>query len=118
MAARRTFRKADHLLSTREFKAVFQGGRRGRAGGLTVFVRENGLDRARLGLSVGKRFARQSVNRMRMKRLLREAFRLNRDDLPTADIVVVPQPGTGPGGLSAAARALIDAVKHARERKR
>ncbi len=55
----------------------------------TVRAAANGLPFPRLGISVA-RAAGISVARNRMKRLLREAFRLNRDALPQGvDLVVV-----------------------------
>lgn len=47
--------------------------------------RENG---ARLGLIVGKRQLKRAVDRNRVKRVLRETFRVNRSTLPAVDIVV------------------------------
>lgn len=45
----------------------------------------------RLGLSVGRRFERKAVGRNRMRRLLREAFRLERHALPPLDLILIPQ---------------------------
>jgi ribonuclease P protein component len=42
----------------------------------------------RLGIIVGKRFVARSVDRSRLKRLIRECFRTRRLDLPQADYVV------------------------------
>lgn len=49
-------------------------------GPLTVFLRPNELPRHRLGLSIGRRVG-PAVRRNRLKRHLREAFRLSRKDL-------------------------------------
>jgi ribonuclease P protein component len=59
----------------------------------TLLARANGLDTARLGLVVSRRAVSRSVDRHRLKRLLRESFRLIRRQLPPCDILVlVKQP--------------------------
>ena len=46
----------------------------------------------RLGLAVSRRVSSRAVDRNRIKRQIRESFRLNRDLLPPVDIVVIPRP--------------------------
>jgi ribonuclease P protein component len=53
-----------------------------------VIARPNGLTHARLGLAVGVKSAGSAVNRNRIKRVVREAFRLRQQGLPAVDIVV------------------------------
>ncbi|MBI2191749.1 MAG: ribonuclease P protein component [Planctomycetes bacterium] len=88
-----TFEKTRRLLKTREFDAVFNQGRVVRDPQLSIYNRPNGLDLSRLGLQVSRKVG-PAVRRNRIKRLLREAFRLNTSSLPIGyDLVVVPAPG-------------------------
>lgn len=58
---------------------------------LVVYARPNGLNRSRLGVSVGRKLG-PAVRRNRYKRTLREAFRLMQHELPTGyDFVLVPR---------------------------
>lgn len=61
------------------------------SGPLVVFSRPSDRGHARLGLSVGRRVGPAHV-RNRIKRLLREAFRLSQDDLPALDLVINVRP--------------------------
>ncbi len=82
------FPKGDRLWQAAAFRAVYGAGVSRRVGPLVISARPNGLGRLRLGLSVG-RAAGGAVVRNRIKRRLREAFRLQRADLPTGYDVVV-----------------------------
>jgi ribonuclease P protein component len=46
-------------------------------------------NRPRLGLAISRKQARRAVERNRLKRLIREAFRHRQLDLPSVDIVVM-----------------------------
>jgi ribonuclease P protein component len=44
---------------------------------------------ARLGLAVSRKVSKRAVERNRIKRVVREAFRTHREDLPALDILVI-----------------------------
>jgi ribonuclease P protein component len=83
-----------HLLrTTGEFQRVYQTGQRLRGNGFALIFLPNTLPYNRLGISVQKKTG-NSVRRNRIKRLVREVFRLNRELFPQAsDIVVTVRPG-------------------------
>lgn len=61
-----------------------------------VYGCANGLDYPRLGLSVSRKVG-GAVVRGRWKRVLREAFRLRREELPVGiDLVIAPRAGAAP----------------------
>lgn len=76
------------LKKTDEFSSVFAFRRSLRGGPFQLFYRPNGLESARFGVVVGKKFVRQAVKRNRVKRVAREAFRLARSGLPSVDLVL------------------------------
>ena len=82
------FRRAQRLRRPAEFQAVYRQGRRFGNELLTATVRPNEQKTARLGLSIAARTVGNSVSRNRLRRLIRDSFRLQQLSLPPADIVI------------------------------
>ena len=58
----------------------------------TVLFRSGDNENARLGLAIGKKHCKLASGRNRLKRLVRESFRRNKQTLAGLDIVVINQP--------------------------
>jgi len=89
------FRRSQRLTHAKQFEAVHSARVQKARGPLAVSGLPNGLDRSRLGLSVGRRIG-GAVVRNQAKRVVREAFRLCAKDLPGGlDLVVAVRPRRG-----------------------
>jgi ribonuclease P protein component len=80
-AQRRLRRKAD-------FEAAYARGRRFGNGFFGVTLNLNDKGCPRLGLAVAVRVAGGAVERNRIRRVIRESFRLHQHELPSVDLVV------------------------------
>lgn len=110
-------RLARHRLLGGDFQRVYKRGRRAKGANFTAVVLENGTARTRLGLSVGKRFAKRAVDRNRARRLLREAFRLELAALPAGlDVILVAHPGARAPRLLELRAELLRQVSRARDK--
>lgn len=80
--------KQARLLNAADFNRVFEKPSRASDQFFTVLIRPNELGRPRLGMAISKRRVKLSVGRNRIKRLVRENFRLSPDNF-NADYVVL-----------------------------
>ena len=85
----RRFGRQRRLLAREQFESVLRAPHvRMASGPFRLAARRNGVGFTRLGFVVAKRLIRHSVDRNRVKRCIRETFRLAMNDLPAVDVVV------------------------------
>ena len=86
--------RAGHKLrSAAEFERARKSQQRSADSLFSVQWIGNGLGHARIGMAVGVRAVGAAVTRNRVRRLIRESFRLQRQELPAVDIFVIARTG-------------------------
>jgi ribonuclease P protein component len=80
--------KQAKMIKTDDFSSVFNFRKRFSFKYLVMHYQPNTLQRARLGLVVGKKTAKLAVSRNYMRRVLREFFRLNQHDICHVDLII------------------------------
>ncbi|KMY68613.1 hypothetical protein AAU61_02980 [Desulfocarbo indianensis] len=107
------FPKSARLTKRPQYLALSRHGQRLSSAHFVFLWKKNGLAQSRLGITVTKRVA-NAVGRNRVKRLLREAFRLvprDRGLLPEGtDLVVIAKQGAPLLGYAQVARELRQAL--------
>lgn len=79
------------LRSKRDYADVYANGIRVRGKYLRIVAAPTTKEvGARMGLSVSRKFESSAVSRNRVRRVLREAFRLQRQQLPALDLILIP----------------------------
>lgn len=90
----RGFGREKRLLRPDQFKAVFDSSTSKATGhNVLLLARGNDLAFPRLGLVIGKKSVKLSVERNRIKRQIRESFRLHQAELSGWDLVIVARKG-------------------------
>ena len=88
------FTRSNRLTMSSEYTEVFkQNDYRITSGPLLLLARNNNMYHSRLGLIVGKKAVPTAVQRNRIKRIIRESFRLNKHTLSGTDIVILARKG-------------------------
>ena len=115
MQPRYTFNRAEKLHLQKDFKRVFKSGRKIVHPAIFIYIcpGDGASQTRRLGLVVSGKLG-GAVARNRLKRRLREIFRLNKAQLsPSLDIVFVPRPGACELNFDALKSAVLDGFKKA-----
>jgi len=102
------FPRAFRLTARREFVAVYEKGRRAGSASFVMFALPNGAGHCRLGITVTRKVG-SSVQRNRIKRVLRDVFRRHRDELaPALDLVVNARKGAEEVETAAVEKEFLD----------
>jgi len=90
MTSDENFPKREHLLKTKDFRKAYKEGRVFKKWPVFLYAIPNDLCMNRIGLSISSRNIKLATRRNRVKRLFREAYRLNRRRLLKGfDLVLV-----------------------------
>ena len=88
------FSKKERLLKSKDFRNVYEKGRKVSVGGAAMCYSENALGRNRLGFSISSRNFKLAVARNRIRRLFKEVYRRDKAVLPSGfDIILVVKRG-------------------------
>ena len=90
------FGKSLRPLTASDYSRVFSSSdRRCGCPQALIIASPNQLAHARLGLVIAKKHVKLAVHRNRLKRLIRESFRLRQEFMPPLDIIVLARKGMG-----------------------
>jgi ribonuclease P protein component len=84
-----TFPRSSRLTLAADYGPVFKKSVRIGDDCLTLLAGKSKTGQARLGLAISKKQVKRAVDRNRIKRQIRESFRLRRKQLPACDVVVM-----------------------------
>jgi len=101
------------LRSKLQFDAIYAAGRRIDDRFFGLRIKPNGLAYPRMGMAIAVKTAGNAVARNRLRRLVRESFRLAQHELPSVDIVVAakfPAAGAPAAALRASLATLWNRV--------
>ncbi len=89
-----SFSKSSKLLTASDYSRVFSNTQaKAACPELLIIASANDRKQPRLGLVIAKKHVKLATQRNRLKRLIRENFRLRQHTLPALDIVVLARKG-------------------------
>ncbi|MFP8966957.1 ribonuclease P protein component [Pokkaliibacter sp. CJK22405] len=91
-----SFPRQARLLDSRDYKEVFDDVLvKASDKSLLILARPSSKERSRLGLVIAKKHVRRANQRNRIKRVIREHFRVTHTRLDALDLVIIARQGLG-----------------------
>lgn len=91
--AKQGFKKTSRLLGPSQFNPVFQHASFKLSSRFLLILAIRSGNPARLGMVIAKKHIKSAVQRNRIKRLIRESFRIKAEEFGTIDMVVLARQG-------------------------
>lgn len=77
------------LKNKQQFKKIFHDAKRLTGNYFTVFLKANALNHPRLAIIITKRSVRNAVDRNRLRRIIKESFRLHQYVVSGYDVLII-----------------------------
>ncbi len=106
-----SFPKELKIRTNSEYEEIFGKSKRLNTDHFVILFAPNSLGYPRMGLVVGKKAAPGAVERNRIKRVLREVFRLNKPLFGSMDVVFIAKKGSENLDYSLAKKEIEDIVR-------
>ena len=105
------YKDFETLRKNTEFKDIYDNRVSMANRNLIMYIKENGTDTKKLGVSVSKKVG-NSIVRHRLARLIREAFRLNTNHIPNGyDYVIIARANLKDKGYKETEESMIHLLK-------
>jgi ribonuclease P protein component len=99
------------IVRSSDYRAIYRAGKKVYSESFVLFGRENGIGKARLGITVSRKIG-DAVVRNRVKRLFREIFRRSLGEIPNnLDIVVNARPSSAEAKFQNLRAEFLDAAQ-------
>lgn len=92
--------RTERILKSKDFKCVYKKGRWAKKEKFVMYALPNGLGHNRIGFSISSRNVKLAAKRNKLRRLFREAYRLNKKRMQQGFDMVVIVKGYPHKGLS------------------
>ena len=89
------FSKYQRVLKNREYREIYNSSQRGGSAHFNYHILVYRQQRSRIGITVSKKVSKNAVDRNRIKRQVKEFYRLHQDQLTVGAVVITAKPSCG-----------------------